>query len=173
MDITEKQEIVSQIKDLINDSDAIYLVDYSKVSVEDINNIRKDFRKEGIKYKVLKNTLFLKAMKETKGYDKFSDLLAGMTGFAFVKDNTTAPAKVIKKYFDATGKLSLKGCYIENQFFPGSQLNALSTLPTKPEIISGIIGSIASPASGLVGAINAVLRDLVSVIDAIEKKKAA
>jgi large subunit ribosomal protein L10 len=173
MNITEKQEIVSQIKDLINNSDAIYLVDYSKVKVEDINNVRKEFRKEGIKYKVFKNTLFLRAMQETKGYEKFSDLLAGMTGFAFFKDNTTAPAKVIKKYFDVTGKLSLKGCYITDQFLPGSELNTLSTLPTKPEIISSIIGSIASPASGIVGAINAVLRDLVSVVEAIEKKKAA
>lgn len=173
MNITEKQEIVSQIKELINDSDAIYLVDYSKVNVEDISHIRKEFRKEGVKYKVFKNTLFKKAMQETKGYDKFYDLLVGMTGYAFVKENTTVPAKIIKKYFDASGKLSMKGCYIENQFFPGSQLNAISTLPTKPEIISGIIGSIASPASNLVGVINAVARDLVSVIDAIEKKKAA
>lgn len=173
MNITEKQEIVSQIKDLINDADAIYLVDYSKVKVEDINNIRREFRKEGIKYKVFKNSLFGKAIQENQKYEKFGDLLAGMTGFAFAKDNTTAPAKIIKKYFDATGKLALKGCYIEDQFFPGSQLDALSTLPTKPEIVSGIIGSIASPASGIVGAINAVLRDLVSVVDAIEKKKAA
>lgn len=173
MNITEKQEIVSQIKDLMNDSTAIYLVDYSKVKVEDINNIRKEFRKEGIKYKVFKNTLFKKAMLEVKGYEKFNDLLVGMTGYAFAKDNTTAPAKVIKKYFDISGKLSLKGCYIEDQFFPGSKLTEISTLPTKPEIISGIIGSIASPASGLVGAINAVMRDLVSVVDAIEKKKAA
>jgi large subunit ribosomal protein L10 len=46
-------------------------------------------------------------------------------------------------------------------------------MPTKEEIIAGIIGSVASPASGIVGAINAVIRDLVSVIDEVGKKKAA
>jgi large subunit ribosomal protein L10 len=46
-------------------------------------------------------------------------------------------------------------------------------MPTKDEIIAGIIGSVASPASGIVGAINAVIRDLVSVIDEVGKKKAA
>jgi large subunit ribosomal protein L10 len=62
---------------------------------------------------------------------------------------------------------------VENRVYDGSQLDELAKLPTKNEIIAGILGSIQAPASGIVGAINAVMRDLVSVIDAIEKKKAA
>jgi large subunit ribosomal protein L10 len=173
MDKTEKDEVISQIKDLVNSSNAIYLIDYSKVNVEDINNLRNEFRKEGIKYKVFKNTFFKKALVEIEGYDKLNDLLVGMTGFAFAQENATTPAKIIKKYFDSTQKFSLKGCYIENQFFDGKQLDALSTLPTKVEIVAGIIGSINAPASGIVGALNAVIRELVSVIDEIAKKKAA
>jgi large subunit ribosomal protein L10 len=46
-------------------------------------------------------------------------------------------------------------------------------MPTKEEIIAGIIGSVAAPASGIVGAINAVMRDLVTLVDEISKKKAA
>ena len=173
MNKTEKEEMISQIKDLINTSNAIYLIDYSRVNVGDINNLRKEFRKEGIKYKVFKNTLFKKALIEIQGYDKFNDLLVGMTGFAFVEETSTIPAKIIKKHFDTTQKFSLKGCYLETQFFDGSQLDVLSTLPTKAEMVAGIIGSINSPASGIVGVLNAVVRDLVSVVDEISKKKAA
>jgi len=173
MDKSEKNEMISQIKELFQESTAIYVVDYSKVNVEDINNLRKEFRKEGITYKVFKNTLVQKALIEITGYEKFNDILVGMSGFAFAKDNNTAPAKVIKKYFDTTQKFALKGCYIETQFFDGKQLDALSTLPTKPELIAGIMAGLNSPAAGIVGAIGAVIRDLVSVIDAIEKKKAA
>jgi large subunit ribosomal protein L10 len=173
MDKSEKNEIISQIKELINNSSAIYVVDYSSINVEDINNLRKEFRKEGVTYKVFKNTLVKKALIQIKGYEKFNDILVGMSGFAFTKDNTTAPAKIIKKYFDNTSKFVLKGCYIEDQFFDGKQLDALSTLPTKAEIVAGIIGSLNAPASGIVGAIGAVMRDIVSVLDAIEKKKAA
>ncbi len=173
MEKSEKNELISQIKELLQNSTAIYVVDYSKVNVEDIGNLRKEFRKEGVTYKVFKNTLVKKALIEVQGYEKLNDLLVGMSGFAFAKDNNTAPAKIIKKYFDTTQKFSLKGCYIETQFFDGKQLDALSTLPTKPELIAGIIGGLNSPAAGLVGVIGAVVRDLVSVIDAIEKKKAA
>lgn len=173
MDIKEKEQIVSQIRDLLNDSTAVYIVDYSKVNVEDINRLRSEFRKEGVRYKVFKNTLFKKALAELNKYDKFNDQLVGMTGFVFAKDNVTAPAKIIKKYFDTTTKLALKGAYIETEYFSGNQLDTLSTLPTKAELISSIIGSIDAPASGIVGVLNAVMRELVSVVDEIAKQKAA
>jgi large subunit ribosomal protein L10 len=55
----------------------------------------------------------------------------------------------------------------------GDKLNEIASLPTKAEIVAGILGSINAPISGIVGAINAVMRDLVSVIDEISKKEAA
>lgn len=170
----EKVDIIAEVKELIDNSDAVYLTDYSGITVSDINDIRTEFRKEGIKYKVFKNTLFKRALDESGKYSKLSDHLIGMTGYAFAtSDNPVAPAKVIKKYFDNIQKLSLKACYIEDQYYDGSSLNELASLPSKNEIIAGIMGSLDSPASGIVGAINAVMRDLVSVIDEISKREAA
>lgn len=169
----QKSEIVSSVKEMIENSSAVYLTDYSGITVGDINNIRNEFRKEGVKYKVIKNTLFKRAIDEIGKYDKLADHLVGMTGYAFASKNPVAPAKIIKKYFDTTQKLSLKACYIESQFYDGKRLNELASLPSKSEIIAGILGSLQSPASGIVGAINAVFRDLVSVVDEISKKKAA
>lgn len=173
MNKNEKNEIISEVKDMISKSAAVYLTDYSGITVADINNIRNEFRKEGVEYKVYKNTLFKRALDESGKFEKLSGHLTGMTGFAFSNDNPTAPAKIIKKYFDANQKLSLKACYIENQYYEGKNLNILANLPTKREIIAGILGSLDSPAAGIVGAINAVIRDLVSVVDEISKKQAA
>lgn len=173
MNKAEKVEIIEQIKDLVSKSSAMFLVDYRGVTVEDINKLRSGFRKEGVTYKVFKNTLFKKAIEQVNGYEKFNDQLVGMIGVAFAGENFVAPAKIIKKYFDEKGKLVFKGCYIESTFYGTDQLNTIASMPTKEEIIAGIIGSVASPASGIVGAINAVIRDLVSVIDEVSKKKAA
>lgn len=173
MNKNEKADIVSQVREMIENSSAVYLTDYNGISVSDISDIRNEFRKEGVKYKVIKNTLFKRAIEESGKYDKLADHLVGMTGYAFTSDNPVAPAKIIKKYFDSKQKLSLKACYIEDQYYEGSRLNELATLPSKNEIIAGILGSLQSPASGIVGAINAVFRDLVSVVDEISKKKAA
>ncbi len=172
MNKNEKTEIIAEAKELIEKSTAVYVADYSGVNVADISELRNQFRKEGVTYKVFKNTLFKRALAETGKYSKLTDNLEGMSGFAFAFDNPVAPAKIIKKYFDANKKFSLKACYIETEFYSGNQLDQLATLPTKADLIAGILSSINAPASGIVGSINAVFRDLVSVIDQISKKAA-
>jgi large subunit ribosomal protein L10 len=173
MNKNEKAEIIAQAKELIQNSTAVYLTDYAKINVADISDLRNQFRKEGVKYKVFKNTLFKRALVESGKYEQLADHLEGMTGFAFASTNPVAPAKIIKKYNETSQKLPLKACYIETQFYDGSKLAELAALPSKEEVIAGIIGSLNSPASGIVGAISAVIRDLVSVVDEVSKKKAA
>ena len=84
-----------------------------------------------------------------------------------------APAKIIKEYFKYNKKFVFKGCYIESEFYDEDKLDILASMPTKEEVMAGIVGSIAAPASGIVGSINAVLRDLVGLVDEISKTKAA
>lgn len=173
MNKNEKAEIIAEAKGLIENSTALYLTDYSSINVADISDIRNQFRKEGVNYKVFKNTLFKLALEESGKFDKLANHLVGMTGFAFASTNPVAPAKIIKKYFDASQKLSLKACYIENEYFDGAKLNELAALPSKQELIAAIMGSLNSPVSGIVGTIAAVMRELVSVVDEVSKKKAA
>ena len=173
MNRNEKSEIISEIKELLESSSAVYLTDYSGINVEDISNIRNQFRNEGVRYKVFKNTLVKRALSEAGKYEKIADHLVGMTGFAFASSNPLAPAKIINKYFGDKEKLALKACYVEGDYFEGSQLKTLATLPTKNELIASILGSINTPVSGIVGSINAVMRDLVSVVDQISQKQAA
>jgi large subunit ribosomal protein L10 len=173
MNRNEKSEIISEIKELLESSTAVYLTDYHGINVEDISSLRTQFRNEGVRYKVFKNTLVKRALKESGKYDKIAEHMTGMTGFAFTTNNPLAPAKIISKYFGDKEKLALKACYVEGEYFDGSQLKALATLPTKNELIAGIMGSLNSPVSGIVGAINAVMRDLVNVIDQISQKQAA
>jgi large subunit ribosomal protein L10 len=170
----EKAELISEIQEKLKSSSAVYLVDYSRITVAEISSLRREFLKEGVSYKVFKNTLFQKALESLDKYPEFSKHLTGMTGFVFANENNfIAPAKIIKKFSEDKKKFYFKGCYIENQFYGSDQLDVLASMPSKEEVIAGIIGSIAAPASGIVGAINGVMRELVSVIDEISKKKVA
>jgi len=173
MNKTEKTNVVSQIKELLDQSAAVYLVDYSTVTVDEINEIRREFRKEDINYKVFKNTLFKKAIEGNERFNGLNDLLVGMTGFAFVDENFVAPAKLIKKFNGQFKKFKFKGCVLDSTFYGSDQLETLASMPTKEEIMASIVGSVAAPAQGIVGAINGVMRDIVSCIDQISKKDAA
>jgi len=173
MNRDEKTEVISEVKELLESSTAVYLTDYSGINVEDISDLRNQFRKEGVRYRVFKNNLFKRALDESGKFEKLADHLTGMTGFAFTSTNPVAPAKIINKYFGEKEKLSLKACYVEGEYYDSSQLKTLATLPSKNELIAGIMGSLDSPVSGIVGAINAVIRDLANVIDQISKRETA
>ncbi|MBF8294094.1 MAG: rplJ [Bacteroidetes bacterium] len=173
MNRSEKEAIVAEVAERATRASAMYFADFTGLTVEQATELRREFRKAGVEYRVVKNTLAKKALERVTGYDAVYDKLVGPTGIAFSYDDVVAPAKIIKKFSEKSGKLKLKVAVLEKQVFDGSRLDELSKLPTRAELMAGVLGSIQAPISGIVGAIGAVMRDLVNVMDAIEKKKAA
>lgn len=173
MNRSDKEAIVAEVAERAARATAMYFADFTGLTVEEATELRREFRKAGVEYRVVKNTLAKKALERVTGYDRVFEKLVGPTGIAFSYNDAVAPAKIIKKFNDKSGKLKLKAAILEKQVFDGSRLDELSKLPTRAELMAGVLGIIQAPMSGIVGAIGAVMRDLVNVIDAIEKKKAA
>jgi large subunit ribosomal protein L10 len=173
MNRNEKEAVVSKVAEKVSRATAMYFADFTGLTVAEETELRREFRKSGIEYTVVKNTLARRALERVAGYDRVHEKLVGPTGIAFSYDDVVAPAKVIRKFHEKTGKLNLKVAVIEKQVFDGSKLKELAELPSRNDLIAGILGSIQAPISGVVGAINAVMRDLVNVLDAIEKQKQA
>ncbi len=178
MNKQDKEQEVLEIKEKLDKASSIYLTDFSGLTVEETNLLRDDFFNAKVDYKVLKNTLVKKALAQPGGKfsaqaEQITEYLKGPTGVVFTYDDPVAPAKIIKKFFDKGEKPKLKMALVENQMYDGKQLGTLASLPSKPEIIASIVGSLHSPISGIVGSLNAVLRDLASVIEEVAKQKAA
>lgn len=169
----EKEAIIADVAERASRAVALYFADFTGLTVAEETELRREFRKNGIEYTVVKNTLIRKALEQLSGYDHVLDRFVGPTGVAFSYDDPSAPAKVIKKFSEKTGKFKLKAAVIEKQLYDGSKLDDLANMPGRKEIMASIVGSIQAPAAGIVNVVNAVLRDLVLVLDAIEKKKAA
>jgi large subunit ribosomal protein L10 len=170
---SEKEAIVAEVADKTSRATALYFADFSRMTVEEETDLRREFRKAGIEYTVAKNTLLKKALEQVSGYENVFDKLSGPTGIAFAYDDAAAPARIIKKFSDKTGKFSLKAAVLEKQVYDGSKLDQISKMPSRREIIASILGSLQAPMVGVVGVLHAIPRDLVNVIDAIEKKKQA
>lgn len=168
---TRKEEIVRELVEKLNKANSIYLLDFQKMTVEDSISLRRQFKEKGIEYKVAKNTLILRALKETPQHSLPEEVFFGQTGMALGIEDPLAPAKIIKQLFDKTEKPKFKAATVEGQFFDNTQLNLLASLPSKNELIAGILGSINAPASGIVGAINAVMRDVAYLVEEVAKKQ--
>jgi large subunit ribosomal protein L10 len=170
---SEKEAVIAEVAEKAARAVAMYFADFSKLTVAEETELRREFRKSGVEYNVVKNTLARKALEQLSGYDGVFDKLVGPTGIAYSYDDPSAPAKIIKKFSEKTGKLKLKVAVVEKQVYDATKLEQLAKMPTRKELIAAILGSLDAPVSGVVGAINAVARDLVYVVDAVEKKKAA
>jgi large subunit ribosomal protein L10 len=170
---SEKEEIVSEVLEAARKSEAMYFTDFSGLTVAEATELRREFRKSRIDYRVVKNTLIKKALEQANGDSSLMEKLVGPTGVVFAYQDPVTPAKIIQKFNEKHQKLSLKVAVLEKHVYDGSRLKELSKLPSRGEIIAGILGSIQSPLAGVPGAVNAVIRDLVSVIDQVAQKKAA
>ncbi len=167
----EKERITTDVAAAASRARGLFFTDFGGLTVEEATELRREFRKSGVEYRVVKNTLIRKALKQVAGYDRVDERLVGPTGVAFAYDDPVAPAKIIQKFIDKHNKLSLKACVVEREFFDGSRLQQLAKMPTRKEVMASVLGSIQAPLAGVSSVLNAVLRDIVSVIGEIEKKK--
>lgn len=170
---SEKEQAIASLQEKFSKAQGMFFTDFTGITVERITELRRDLRKAGIEYLVVKNTLAKKALEQVSGYDAVVPVLKGATAVAFAYEDAAAPAKILQKFKEKNEKLISKLCVMEGQVYDGSKLSELAKIPSRPELVASILGSLDSPISGVVGTINAVLRDVVGVVDAIEKQKAA
>jgi large subunit ribosomal protein L10 len=170
---TEKEQIIADVAEIAGRAHGMFFTDFSGLTVEQATDLRRELRKSGIDYVVAKNPLIRKALEQLGGYDKVFAGLKGPTGVAFAFDDPVAPAKIIQKFSEKHKKLKLKVCVIEHEVYDGSRLAEIALIPSRGDVIAGILGCINSPLAGVPGTVNAVIRELVSVIDELGKKKAA
>lgn len=170
---SEKEKIVAEVAEQAGRAQGLFFTDFSGLTVEQATELRREFHKSGVKYRVVKNTLIKKALEQAGKFDKVYTSLVGPTGIAFAYEDPIAPARIIQKFSEKHNKLSLKICVLEKQVYDGMRLKELAKMPSRTEMMASIVGSIQAPLAAVPNILQAVVRDLVSVIGEIEKKKAA
>merc|ERR1712113_921290 len=151
----EKAQVIDELSQKISDVDFFYLIDASGLTVADINNFRGICFEKGVEYKVYKNTLVKKALEnQEEDFSALYDVLKGTTGVMFSAEAGNIPAKIVKQYRKGgVERPILKAASIDGDLFVGDdQLDALSKLKSKTELIGEIIGLLQSPAKNVVSA---------------------
>ena len=164
-------ELSSVIKEKIQDAKSVVFVKFSGLTVAEDTELRREFRKKDVEYKVYKNTLIRKAF-ESLGITDFNDDLNGPTAVAFGTDETGA-AKVIvdaaKKYQD---KVTVKSAFVDGARVDENGVKTLAAMPSREELIAKMLGSMQAPIANFVGVLSAMPRGLVVALNAIAEQKA-
>lgn len=170
MPTAEKKAVLNEITENLKNSSAVYITNYSGMSVADVNKLRGAFRKGDIRFKVYKNKLVKLAMEQVGGFDAIIPSLVEQNAFAFVAEDLSAPAKVLKDFIKEANKPKFTAAFVDGEFYDESKLDALASMKSKNEIIGDILGLLMAPMANVVGALNAQGSTLAGAIQTIAEK---
>ena len=166
-----KKLVVEDIKQKIQDAKSVVLVKFDGLTVAEDTELRREFRKNNVEYKVLKNTLVRRAFNDL-GVTDFDDDLNGPTSIAFGLDETGASKVVVGAMKKYENKVVVKSAYVEGGKVDANGVKALAAMPSKEELVAKMLGSLQAPISNFVGVLSAMPRSLVIALNAIAEKKA-
>ncbi len=170
MPTQEKVTTVEDLKTRLDGVKAIVLTEYRGLTVQQLNELRKQLRAVSAEYKIVKNRLARIAGREM-GLDALHGYLKGPTGLVIAKDDPVAVAKAVTGFARTNQALAIKGGYVEGKLLPAAELRALSELPSREVLRSQIVGAIQGPLAQLVGLLSAPQREIAYVLS--ERGKAA
>lgn len=168
----QKEALVAEVADKIKGSKALVFANFKGVSVKNITAIRRELRKSGSSWQVLKKTLLNIALKNA-GVEVDARALDGQVGVAFSQDEVAA-AKVIADFQKANKDvtLTIEGGALGAKSLTANEVKALAKLPSQDELRAQLVGTLQAPIAGFVRTLSANLSGLVQVLKAIEEKKA-
>ena len=144
-----KEDAVKALRDEFSGYDAFIFTDYRGMTVEQITDIRKNLRKEEAAYRVVKNRYAKIALKDL-GKDGADDEMKGPTAVALVKgDTANSVAKILFNANKDGVAITVKGALIGGELMNADQIEALSKLPTKLELIASLMGTMKAPVQKL------------------------
>ncbi|MFH1173179.1 MAG: 50S ribosomal protein L10 [bacterium] len=167
----QKKQTVEQLTDKFSKMKAAVFASFEGLSVSATNELRNLCRQSGVDYMVAKKTLINKALDQSGLKDINSRDIKGSVATAIGYEDEIMPAKILNKFAKTNQALVLKGGIFENKFIDLVKVNELAAIPSKPELLAKLVGSLSSPMVGLVNVLQGNLRGLVGVLSAIKDKK--
>lgn len=168
MDRAQKKQYVENVHAAVKDAASVIVVHYQGLTVDEINTLRGNMRKAGAGFKVTKNTLTRRALKDT-AYEGLENYLSGPTAIGY-SDDPVAPAKILVEYAKNNEKLKLLGGAFGETALDVKGVEQLAKMPSLDELRAKIIGMLNTPATRIAGVLQAPAGQLARVCGAYGAK---
>lgn len=166
-----KKVVVQEITDKIKAAKSVVLVDYNKLTVAEVSELRNKCKQANCEYKVYKNTLVRKAFNDL-GYKDFDADLNGPTAVTFGNDETGAAKIMSEAAKSLEGKIVIKSAFVDNAYVDKAGAKALATMPSREELVAKMLGSMQAPVANFAGVLSNLLSGIVRVLNNIAGGKA-
>ncbi|MCL1790283.1 MAG: 50S ribosomal protein L10 [Peptococcaceae bacterium] len=169
-DIVAKQRVVEDIKTRFQNAKGVVLADYRGLTVAEVTELRAKLRAAQVEYKVLKNTMVTRAVRDL-GFDGLVPDLKGPTAIAFSAD-PVAPAKLLVEFAGKHKQLKIKAGVVEGNVIPVKDVLALAELPSREQLLGKVAGLIQAPLSRWANCMQGPLRKMGYALNELSRAKA-
>lgn len=170
--ITEKKQVVLDIKEKMEQAKGMVLYDYRGLSVAEVTDLRNQFREAGVEYRVIKNSMLKRAAKmlEIEGLDEH---LIGPTAVAFGFEDAVAPAKVLVDFTKKLKKTQIKTGILEGKLIGIDNVKSLAALPSRDQLLGMLAGTLNAPITGFARSLSGIISKLGYALNAVKEQKEA
>jgi large subunit ribosomal protein L10 len=169
----QKTQVVDEIAAELSEAQAIYAVDYRGISVPQAAELRASLREHDASFRVVKNTLTLRAADKA-GVEAVKELVAeGPTALTFVRGDAALAAKALDGFSRRADVLVLKGGILEGRPLAAEDIRSLARLPSRDVLTAQFAGVVASPLTGLVRGLGSMISGLAIALAQVREKKEA
>jgi len=165
---TDKEQLVTELTGKIKGAQALYFTDFTGLNVKRMTALRRELRKAGVEYVVIKNTLALRAVNES---GLAGERLRGPTGIIVAHD-ALAGAKVITDFAKANDqKPVVKGGMFDGKAINAEQVKALANMPSREQMLAELGAGLMAPLAQFAGAMSGMLTMMVGALEALRVQK--
>ena len=171
MDRSQKTDAVAQLNAIFNEVGVVVVTRNLGLTVAQSTDLRTKMREAGASYKVAKNRLAMRALKDTQ-YEGLADLLTGPTALGYSEDPVAA-AKAAVEFAKTNDKLEIVGGSMGGQMLDEAGVKALASMPSLDELRGTLIGLVNAPATKIARVVSEPANKLARVFGAYGAKEAA
>lgn len=153
--MVEKQKTIDQIHSQITSAKATFVVQFQGLDVKDLSSLRKELKAIGSDFKIYKNNLFIRALKDSN-FTSLENALTGPNAFIFGFENELNTAKVLADFAKKNKLLKLKAGIFENKVINNEELMTIASLPPKEILLSMLLFGLQAPVQKLAATLKAV-----------------
>lgn len=167
-----KVEITNQYQDWVSKSQAVFIAEYTGMTMEHLDDLRGKLREVGAEFHVIKNTLGKRVFSDA-GFEVPEEYFTGSTAIGFAFEDSPGTAKAISDFAKDVDFVKIKGGFLGEKTISSDEIKALAELPPLPVMRAQLLGVLQAPASKLVRTLAEPGRGLASVFRAYSESEAA
>jgi large subunit ribosomal protein L10 len=167
----QKKELLDQLSDKVKKSKSIVFVDYKGTKVKEIEDMRKESKKQNAEYVVAKKTLIKIAFDNGKIEGINPKDVDGNIALLLSYEDEVSAAKLANQFSKDSKTLNMVGGVMEGKYIDAQMVKRLANIPSRLELYAKLVGTLNGPISGFVNVLQGNLRNFVGVLDAIKKTK--